>query len=305
MKTQLIVNPTCGHGRMVDLWPKIQQTLVAEGFDFQVAMTARPGHATELARAALDSGCELIVAVGGDGTLNEVTNGLIAGGQAVNPRAVLGVIPGGTGSDFVRTVGLPHDAIAAAWHLAHATLDRPLDIGEMMFDVDGLATHRYFANVAGMGFDAEVVERLERGGKRGGGTIPYLTALITTVSSYRNKKVCLRIDDQIVQEGWMNSVLICNGKYFGGGMQVGPNAQLDDAKFDVVVLGDFSTREILTNTPKIYSGTHLALAKVSEFHGRSVRVEAEQPMLIEADGEYIGQGPATFVLHPAILKVRV
>ena len=305
MTTKLIVNPTSARGQMGKHWPQIEETLRAGKFPFESVFTERRGHATELAHAALDAGFDLIVAVGGDGTLNEVMNGMISDGKAINPDAALGVIPGGTGSDFVRTAGLPRDTIAAAQHLAHATRNCSLDIGEMIFDVDGKETHRYFANVAGMGFDAEVIARLEHGGKRGGGTIPYLSALVTTISSYRNKDVSLRVDDQPMRQGRMNSVVICNGKYFGGGMRVGPNATLDDAKFDIIVLGDFSTFEILMNTPKIYNGSHLALTKVSQDRGQVVRVESRQRMLIEADGELIGAGPATFRIHPAALKLRV
>ncbi|MBI4788491.1 MAG: diacylglycerol kinase family lipid kinase [Chloroflexi bacterium] len=304
MKTQLIINPTSARGKMVKRWPRIEETLRAENFPFEAAFTERRGHATELARAALDAGFDLVVAVGGDGTLNEVVNGMIADGKAVNPNAVLGVIPSGTGSDFVRTAGLPRDAVAAAQHLARASGVCALDIGEIVYDAQGNQARRYFANVAGMGFDAEVVSRLEQGGKRGGGTIPYLTALVTTISSYTNKYVILRIDEQAYARR-VNSVVICNGKYFGGGMRVGPNATLDDAKFDIVVLGDFSTLEILTNTPKIYNGTHLALAKVSEYRGQVVSVESKQRMLIQADGELVGEAPATFRVLPAALKLRI
>lgn len=305
MKTKLVINPMSARGNMRKRWPQIEETLRAENLAYEAAFTERRGHATELAHAALDAGFDLIVAVGGDGTLNEVVNGMIAeGGKAINPNAALGVISSGTGSDFVRTAGLPREMIAAARHLAHETESHPLDIGEMIFRVDGKETHRYFANVAGMGFDAEVIERLERGGKRGGGTIPYYTALITTISSYHNKDVTLRIDDQELR-GRMNSVVICNGKYFGGGMMIAPNATLDDAKFDMITLGDLGTLEVVLNTPKLYNGTILTHPKVSEYRAQTVTVESKQRMLIEADGELIGAGPATFRIHPAALKLRV
>ncbi len=304
MKTKLIVNPTSGRGRLIKRWPEIQEALKAERFEYDAVLTERRGHATELARAALDAGFDLIVAVGGDGTLNEVANGLLANGKPVNPAAVLGVISSGTGSDLVRTIGLPRDVISAARHLAHATGSCWLDIGEMTYGVEGKEVRRCFCNVAGMGFDAEVVDRVERNGKRGGGTLPYLAALVSTVSSYKNKDVRLEIDGDCHQ-GRMNSVVVCNGQYFGGGMRIGPNALVDDGLFDVIVLGDFSTAEVLANTPKIYSGAHLALDKVSEYRGRCVRVEAAQRMLIQADGEAIGPGPTTFTLLPRAIALRV
>ncbi len=303
MKTQLIVNPTSARGTMQRRWHEIEATLRAEDFAFDFVFTERRGHATELARAAFDAGCDLIVAVGGDGTLNEVMNGMVTqDGKPLNPNTALGVVSSGTGSDFARTAGLPREMIAAARHLAHATQTRALDIGEMIFQVDGKETRRYFANVAGMGFDAEVIERLERGGKRGGGTIPYYTTLVATISSYRNKDVVLQIDDKRI-EGRMNSVIVCNGKYFGGGMMISPNATLDDALFDVIILGDFGTLEVVLNTPRLYNGTILTHPKVSEFRAKTVSVESKQRMLIEADGELIAAGPATFRIHPAALKL--
>ncbi len=305
MKTKLIVNPASARGAIQRRWHEIQATLRAEDFAFDAGLTERRGHATELARAALDAGFDLIVSVGGDGTMNEVLNGMFtADGKPINPNAALGVISSGTGSDFSRTAGLPREMLASARHLAHATETRAIDVGEMIFHADGTETRRYFANVAGMGFDAEVIERLERGGKRGGGTLPYYTTLITTISSYRNKDVAAQIDDQHIQ-GRMNSIVVCNGKYFGGGMMIGPNAALDDARFDVIVLGDFGTLEVILNTPRLYNGTILAHPKVSEYRGKTVTVEPKQRMLIEADGELIGPGPATFRIHPGALRLRV
>jgi diacylglycerol kinase (ATP) len=223
---------------------------------------------------------------------------------ARNSHALLGVISSGTGSDFVRTANIPRDMILAARHLARADRVSPLDLGEMTFRrVDGKETRRYFANVAGMGFDAEVIERTERGGKRGGGTIPYYSALLATIWNYRNKDAIVRIDDQRI-EGRMNSVVVCNGKYFGGGMMIGPNAMLDDGKLDVIILGDLGTLETVMNTPRLYNGTILTHPKVSEYRGKTVTVEPKQRMLIESDGELIGPGPASFRIHPAALNLR-
>ncbi len=304
MKPYLIVNPMAAHGTMAKRWSAIQEILRAENFEYDFALTERRGHASELARAALAAGYELIVAVGGDGTLNEVVNGMIRDSKAINPHAALGVITSGTGADFVRTAGLPRDPLASARHLAHANASRVIDIGEIVYRAGGKETRRYFANVVGMGFDGEVIERTERSGKRAGETIPYLTTLVTTIFSYQNKDVTLKVDDQTMQ-GRMNSVIACNGQFFGGGMRVGPNATLDDGKLDVIVLGDFSVAEVLMNTPKIYNGTHLTHSKVSEYRGTTVTVESKQRMLIEADGELLGEGPATFRVIPAALKLWV
>lgn len=304
MKPHLIINPASARGKMRERWHAIEATLRAENFAFDFVFTERPLHATELARAALAAGCDLIVAVGGDGTLNEVVNGMVTqDGNAVNPNAALGVITSGTGGDFARTAGIPHDPLAAARHLARATQTRPLDIGEMVYERDGKTTRRFFANIAGVGFDAEVIERTESGGKRGGGTIPYYSALVTTIWKYQNKQVAVQIDDQRI-EARMNAVVICNGKFFGGGMQISPNSNLADGMFDVIILGDLGRLEVLLNTPRLYNGTILEHPKVSEYRARTVVVEPKQRMLIEADGEFIGPGPATFRILPSALRLR-
>ena len=305
MKTQLIVNPVSARGKMTQRYPQIEQILRAENFPFDAVFTERRGHATQLARAAIDAGYELIVAVGGDGTLNEVVNGLVTqDGKAVNPDAVLGVIPSGTGSDFVRTANIPRDMLLAARHLARATQNISLDLGAITFRLEGKEASRCFANVAGMGFDAEVIARLERGGKRGGGTIPYYSALLATISNFHNLDLTLTIDGKIVR-GKMNPIVVCNGKYFGGGMMIGPNATLNDGKFHVVFAHDLTALELLLATPKLYNGTILTHPKVTEYVAESVMVESQQPVQIQADGELIGQGPATFRILPVALKLRV
>lgn len=303
MKTQLIINPIAGHGTMLRRWGQIETLLQAEHFACDAVFTERHEHGIELARRAVEAGYDLVVAVGGDGTLNEVVNGMMADGKPLNPAAALGVITSGTGGDFARTAGISRDPLAAARQLARATTTRPIDLGEMILTREGKEARRYFANIAGMGFDAEVAERIETQGKYGGGTIPYLSTLISTISTYQNKDVDLAIDAQPVQ-GRMNSVIVCNGKFFGGGMMVSPNAVLDDALFHVILLGDLTTLDVLANTPKIYNGTHLTHPKISEYTARQVRVESKQRMLIQADGEFIGPGPATFRILPAALRLR-
>ena len=305
MKPYLIINPTSARGVMQKRWHEVEAILRAEGFEYRAGFTERKGHATQLARAALEAGFDLIVVVGGDGTTYEVVNGMLdTNGKAINPNTALGIITSGTGADFVRSVGIPGDTLASARQLAHATTTRPLDIGEIIYCIDGKETHTFFANVAGMGFDAEVIERTERGGKHAGGTIPYLTTLFSTISSYRNKDVVVKIDDRQM-EGVMNSVVVCNGKYFGGGMMISPNSKIDDGKFHVITLGNFGTLEVMLNTPRLYNGTILTHPKVSEYQATIVTVQSKQRMLIQADGEFIGPGPATFRILPAALKLRV
>jgi diacylglycerol kinase (ATP) len=305
MSTFLIINPTAAHGKMRERWRAVETTLRAENFPFEFAFTKWHLHAIELTRAAIQQGYDLIVAVGGDGTLNEVVNGMFdAQGALINPNAALGVIPSGTGGDFARTAGIARDPIAAARQLARSSQTRLLDLGEIQCVSDGKATRRLFANVAGLGFDAEVVMRVEASGKRVSGTLPYYSALLTTIGKYRNKDVHLQVDDQTI-EGRFNAIVVCNGKFFGGGMQISPHSDLADGLLDVITLGDLGRVEVVLNTPRLYNGTILEHPKVREYHARHVTVAARQDILIEADGELIGAGPATLSVRPAALRLRM
>lgn len=303
MKTQLIINPASARGTMAKRYTHIEQTLRAENFPFAAVFTERRGQATPLARAAIDAGFDLIVAVGGDGTLNEVVNGMIENGKAVNPNAALGVISSGTGTDFIRTANIPRDLLLAAKQLARATQNIPLDIGAIQCQSNGKPALRYFANVAGMGFDAQVIARLENMGKRGSGTLPYYSALLATISNFHNLDLKLNIDGKQIQ-GKLNPIVVCNGKYFGGGMMIGPNAVLNDGKFHVVYGHDFTALELLLATPKLYNGTILSHPKAVEYVAETVTVESTERVLIQADGELVGEGPATFRILPHALKLR-
>ena len=300
-KAFVIVNPTAANGRVATQWPLVKQRLEALGLEFDFRLTARPAHATEIAREAVSAGIRLVVAYGGDGTLLEVVNGLF--GERGKPSlATLGIIPGGTGSDFVRTLGIPHDWEEACNRLVNGTV-RLVDVGYATFrDLGGDETAMYFVNVAGLGFDGEVVERVQRSSKALGGTATYLLNLLATLVSYRNKHVTLRFDDS-AQERRLNLIVVCNGRYFGGAMYIAPPADLQDGEFDLVILGDFSKPELVANVPKVYKGTHLTHPKVEIHKARRVSVEAQERMLVQADGELIGQAPATFQVIPGVLRV--
>jgi len=300
-KTFVIVNPAAADGRVAQQWPKVKAYLEALDLTFDFQMTERPMHATAIARAAVAKGYRFIVAYGGDGTLMEIINGLL--GEPGEPSlATVAIIPGGTGSDFVRTLGIPHDYRLACDRLVSGT-ERLVDVGFATFTgFDGSEKHLYFANIAGLGFDGEVVERVQRSSKALGGTITYLGNLLLTLIAYQNKHVTLRFDD-VVQERRLNSVVVCNGRYFGGAMHIAPPADLTDGQFDLVTLGDLNKPELVANVPRVYRGTHLTHPKVDIYKAREVSVEALERMLFQADGELVGQAPATFRIVPRVLRI--
>jgi diacylglycerol kinase (ATP) len=302
MKARVIVNPVAARGNWRQTWAQIEAVWRAENFAFESVFTAGRGHATVLARTAMCEGCTLIVAAGGDGTINEVINGMVSE-ETPQPNLVLGLLPCGTGNDFARAVGIPNNPLEAARHLARVGAIRTVDAVEARFQTAAGPARRYFINVASLGFAAEVVERLERQGKRMGGTLPYLSALLTTVMSFRNKPATYSVDNRC-RQSLVNSIVIANGPYFGGGMFVAPHARLDDHRLDLIVVGNLSARQFLWHTPKLYRGTHLKIREVDESHCQSLIVESPQRLPLQADGELLGEAPASFHILPGCLRIR-
>ncbi len=307
----VIVNPASANGATRKRWPAIEQQLRASwstaGFD--VAHTGAPEHATELAATAV--GYDTVVSVGGDGTLNEVVNGLMRHDAAVRPA--LALIQSGTGSDFARTLGFGLETEAAIARL-NRTQAQAIDVGETAYMVGRQLLTRYFVNIAGLGFDAEVSAAVSRDAERGRkGRAVYSLSVFKTVLRLRSKR--LRITTSLAsgaptsRECGAVMVTICNGRYFGGGMHVAPNAVLHDGEFDVVVFGAMSSLEFLINFPRVYRGTHLAHPKVSVTRASSVRIEqlgsVDSLLPLQAEGELLGAAPASFRLLPGALKVLV
>ncbi len=303
----LIVNPVSANGRLARTWPRLARQLEEAGLSFAFTFTERPGHATELARAARARWERVVVAVGGDGTVHEVVNGLVDEETLHTPAEALpwtlGVIPFGTGTDFVRTMGIPRDPQRAIARLREGTR-RFVDLIHVAYRDRGAPRTCYSANVVGLGFDAAVVERVNRSSKALGGTIPFLTSVLAQLLGYRNKEVVVRFDGQELQ-GRANAVVACNGCYFGGGMQVGPLAQPDDGLIDLIYVGDLTRMELLLNLPRIYAGTHLSHPKVQHFRATEVAVETEEEVFVEAEGELLGTAPVHLRIVPKALPVLV
>jgi diacylglycerol kinase (ATP) len=297
----VIVNPVAGGGSTRRKWEQISRQLTLNGLVFDYEFTCCQNHATELARTAADEGYRFLVAVGGDGTVNEVANGILTSSQPQN--VTLGIINTGTGSDLIRTVGAPKDPLGACNFLSRE--DRFLiDIGEATFYHDGKKTCRYFVNYCGTGFDSEVAETTNRMPKPAfvPSTLPYLVALIRTLVRYRNHDIKLTVDGE-VRRGRFLSVIVANGQYFGGGMRVAPHAKLDDGKLDVVTVEDIGKLELLKVFPTIYKGTHIYHPKVVVRQAKNIEVEPEIRMPVSADGELLGEGPVTFRIIPQALAI--
>jgi diacylglycerol kinase (ATP) len=252
-----------------------------------------------LARQAADGGASLVVAVGGDGTVNEVVHGL-EGRDGVE----LAVIPRGTGWDFVRTYGIPRrveDAVAVA-------LDgrsRTIDLGRARYRAwDGEEAQSLFANIASAGMSGAIAKRANETSKALGGKISYAWSTLAVFSRWRSGKVRVTVDGER-RSGRMHDVVVANGRYFGGGMMICPEASPDDGLFDVLLIGDLTKRDLLLTLPKTYRGRHLPHPKAEVLRGATVEVEAAEPLPVELDGEQPGTTPARFEIVPGALRLRV
>ncbi|TET26392.1 MAG: diacylglycerol kinase family lipid kinase [Dehalococcoidia bacterium] len=298
---KVIVNPAAGAYSTRRKWPVINKLLKEAGLSFDYQHTEGVGHATELALAATTDGYRYLVAVGGDGTVNEVANGIL--GSMAAQHTVLGVVSTGTGSDFARSIGIPRH-YARACSCLTSPRRQAIDIGVVNYRRGGRFEQRFFVNAAGIGFDARVVEVTQGWPKYFGGTIPYVAGLLCSLFGYRNKSVVLRVGGR-VEAKCVLSIVVSNGCSFGGGMRVAPQAELNDSLLDVITVGDMSKFELLKAFPAIYKGTHINHPKIRMEKATSITVESSEPVLVQADGELLGETPASFHLMPSALNIVV
>jgi len=298
----LIANPAAGGGRVADELPKIEGELRSRGLEHRTIITAGPGEATREAREALLNGDRFLVAVGGDGTVNEVVNGMLGDSGQVTPDAVLGVIAAGSGCDFIRTFGLPDDSIRACGHLEGSNLF-PIDAGRITYSrPDGSPASRYFVNIAEVGLGAEVVSRSARLPKRLGRS-RYFFGFWLTLPRFRPAKVALRSQRRTF-EGRAHNVVVANCQYYGGGMRISPRSWPSDGYLDILIMVGPKS-DAFTMLPKIYRGEHLPHRNVVELRTRAFTMESERPLAIEADGEILGITPAGFEVFPQPIRLKI
>jgi YegS/Rv2252/BmrU family lipid kinase len=306
-RTVLIVNPKSQGGRLGKRWKDVAET-IGRAFPFEEAVTQGPGDATRLTREALRGGAERVVAIGGDGTINEVVNGFFDdAGTAIAPEASFAVIPYGTGGDFRRSVQMPTELADAAKVIA-ANHRRKIDVGRLEFTrTAGGRAARMFANIASFGVSG-VVDRLVNASGKKLGRLGFAVATARATWSYKNQRVQLVFDGADRVEATISTVAIANGRYFGGAMMVAPDAELDDGVFDVIAMGDFGFGDLLTSGRRIYKGTHLSMEKVTARRARVVDAEPIDPgavVELDVDGENPGRLPARFTMVPSALWIVV
>jgi diacylglycerol kinase (ATP) len=271
----------------------------ANGLTGDTLFSQKPGQLTELAAEAAGDGAKLLVVVGGDGSVNEVANGI-----AGLPDVELAVIARGTGWDFVRTYDIPRE-VAAAVEVALNGRTREIDLGRAHFRRwDGSEAESIFANIASAGMSGAIAQRANETTKALGGKVSYAWATFAVFARWKPSEVQVTVGDE-VRTGRMHDVVVANGRYFGGGMMMCPEAEPDDGLFDVLLIGDLTKRDLIVTLPKTYKGRHLPHPKAELLRGATVAVEAPEPLPIELDGEQPGTTPVRFDVVPKALRLRV
>ncbi len=250
----------------------------------------------------MDGGASLLVVVGGDGTVHEVVNGLVAAGRSES--AELALLPLGTGKDVARSLRVPRE-LAAALATAQDGVARSTDVGLARFaGRDGAETSAYFLNFAGAGISGAIANRANTSSKALGGRISFMWATVAVFARWRTVPMTVRVDG-VERSGRMLEVLAMNGDYTAGGMWIAPHAQPDDGALDTVVMGDVTKLDFLLTFPRIYRGGHLGHPKIELVRGRVVEVDADPPLPVVLDGEQPGTTPARFEVLARKLRVRV
>ena len=305
-RSLVVLNPTAGGGAAQRVWPELAAALEQELPGYRLSVSRRPGMITQVVRRALRGGAERVVTVGGDGTVNEAVNGFMDGrGRPIRPEAVLAILPSGTGGDGIRSLGIPRQPLAAlaAWRQAEPFA---VDLGHVECrSPRGGRRRRFFLNVASFGLSGLVVARVGAMPKQLGGTVAFLGASLTSMLTYRNRSVRLRLDGGEWYEQRLLLAAVANGRFFGGGMEIAPAADMTDGQFEVVVLGNLALPEVLLSMPLIYRGRHLGHRKARSFTARRVEATSRQAVLIDSDGEQPGLLPASFELHPKALRLLI
>ncbi len=300
----VIINPAAGGGRAGRRWPEFEAEIARHGYDVQPSFTAGPGDATRLARQLALEGARTIVCVGGDGTTNEVINGLIDGTRAINCETRLALIPCGTGKDLGRTLGTG-DVESMLRALADGSTAL-MDVGRVTY-VDaqtGETTSRLFANVADAGLGADAAARINRSSKALGGFVSYFKGAVRSIVAFKPWDITVTVDAAPVFDGSAAMVVFANARYFAGGMKVAPEASICDGLLDIFVLEGVGKRAMLTSLlPRVYRGRHIGQPGVIHLRGSAATITCAAGMLLEVDGEQVGRTPVTVDIMPGALRV--
>ncbi len=302
-KIAFIVNPHAGNGSTGSNWSYIEAVARDRLGYFETYMTQKPGDAVMFAKDAVAKDAGLLVCVGGDGTLNEVINGIMMHEESIRSTVTLGFVPNGTGCDFVRTLPIPQNIEHAIDAIAGGIV-RTIDLGRLSFhDHRGHECGRYFHNITSFGLGGDVAQRVNRTTKVFGPFISFMWATLISIFLYGKKQIRIRIDNGFEQEFTVWNVAVANGRYHGGGMWVAPDASVYDGLLNVTVIGDLTLPEVFLNLPNLYNGRIYDIDKVVTLTGKKIEAVSDQPALLDVDGEQPGMMPIVIHVVPGALKI--
>ena len=308
-KWLVVVNPMASVGKSGKDWPLIKQTLINEGIEFDDVLTEYPRHAIEIVRNAIvEKGYRKFISVGGDGTNNEVINGIFTQDAVPTTEITMATMPIGTGNDWRRTFDIPleYDVVAKIIKVGHTFSH---DIGKLTYYNDGDPKIRYFLNAAGTGLDQMVCNSTNMMKQQGkGGTIRYLISVVKCLLTYKVTHIQIEIDNQVVFDDQILSVSVGNCRFNGGGMMMMPNAIPDDGQLDVTVIRKVSIFKFAANVKAIYDGTFIKkLKEVQTYRGKHIKIVSIPPhsLLVETEGEDLNNSPFDFEILPKAINMVI
>lgn len=298
-----IVNPAAGGSTGDKKWKKIEADLKSLGISYQPHITTATLHASRIVIEAVEKGYRKLLIVGGDGTLNEVVNGLFAQQTVSTTDVTLALISIGTGNDWIKTMGIPKDTKAAAKLLKDGTNTRIIDAGLAHYHLHGHKHSRHFINVAGMAFDAEVT-RHANAHKSALGPLQYWMSLVKTLFTFNPVPIKVDVDGK-VYEDLSFCVNVGNCQFAGGGMMIVPGALPDDGLFTITHIKNASRWTVIKNVSALGDGTFIKLDVVDQYTGKNVKITSPVPVWLEVEGEVLGEAPFEFQILPGVVKVLV
>jgi YegS/Rv2252/BmrU family lipid kinase len=304
LHVKVIVNPAAGSRSVGRQWPYIKKQLQNAGLLFDHEFTQGSGHTLDIANRAISSGYNYLIAVGGDGTVNEVANEILSSSNPLD--IILGIVSTGTANAFSSSLGVTKNNRNIGDHSDLTQQRRVLiDVGIVKYWHHGQPRERFFLNEASTGLAAEIVDAwksLPKGLGKSANSALRTAAAYKALSNHCSRKVRLQVGNE-VESIYICAVMVSNGRYCADGMLIAPHASLNDGLLNAIVISHVSRFEILKIRPALYTGNHIQHPKIREINTTSVSIESDEPLIVEADGEILGECPATFMVMPSALNI--
>ena len=302
-KIKAVINPAAAGGKTAKIWSKKSKYFKTEFRNFNEIYTQAPGDAVKIAKKAAGK-YEYIMAVGGDGTINEIVNGILSADKKTAKTKLI-IYPLGTGSDFSRTLKLPKSVEGFIKMIKRGKVRKIKAVEVKFLNHKEQRQQRYFINIADCGMGAAVAKKLNQSNKTIDGSLSYLIKIFQTLFQYQNKEIIVEADNKLLYQGKINTAVIAHGNYFGGGIKIAPEADLDSDKLNLVLLKDFSKLGIIFNLIKGYKGNHLSHSLVESYNAEKIIITSKEKVELEADGESIGICKAEFEISKKEISILV